>query len=871
VNLLLEYGADPNEVERNATPLTFACIHDRDDIASLLLSKGANPNPKDVALPISVSCLYGSFDCVELLIAKGANVNSMSRYSDTALMSACQGGFSQLVEKLVRIGADLEIVNPNGAAAIHFACKRADSNILQILLNASKNPKDYVNRKTSGGATPMIFVAEKGSVDCGKILSRYGADLDARDGEGKSPLFLACNAGHSDFVAWLLGESTRKNQKIDVEQRLPLLIAAEDNRISMAMHLMEYGAKADSTREDGLAPLFIASQNGHAEMAKLLIKFGANPNRKYKGWSPITIAIRNQKEEVAKVLLTSGPSIDVSTPDPTGYIPMMYAAKYNQLNVAKLLLDHDADKNWKEYSLPNGLNSLLLACNCKSQEVANLLLEKGSNPNHKMKKDESNPEGELTPLLLAVQNSMDTTIDTLLKHGADVNMSGTSGATPILIACEMNRFEIVEKLVQMGADVNARHVDGSNALYAACCIGNMEMVDLLIQKGAEINYVRKKDSSTPLYAACVNKKESVARKLLQSGADMNLGRSPLVGACYAGDVNIVKMLLDAGGDPNHYCNILSMDCITACFEKENSNNAQIFQLLRDKGLKFGENSFATACRYANLETVRNMVDMGVNVKGHWKDMNAIFACVSTGNNSILEYLLNLGISANDLTKGLTPLMITCNLKNLEASEILLKGGADPNILGKEATALYYAAASGSIELVKLLLKEGADPNLSRDGNTPISVACGGGHLEIVIELLNAGADPGIPRSDGVTPLLLACEYDKVKIKENFEKAHYILKENVVDILLQYSEKVKKLDLDAHAVDGTTPLFASVSKNNEYLVKRLLECGASASKACGGISPLQLALHYNYANVANLLAQADYTTSNMFFLPSQNYY
>lgn len=97
-------------------------------------------------------------------------------------------------------------------------------------------------------------------------------------------------------------------------------------------------------------------------------------------------------------------------------------------------------------------------------------------------------------------------------------------------------------------------------LHKAAYSGDTEDVALLLQEGADPN-VRDSQGNTPLYWAsfksgCSPTYSEAVEALLAAGADTTLrapeGNPPLVEACRAGSADVVRLLLQAGANPNHY-------------------------------------------------------------------------------------------------------------------------------------------------------------------------------------------------------------------------------------------------------------------------------------------------------------------------------
>ena len=116
-----------------------------------------------------------------------------------------------------------------------------------------------------------------------EALLREPQDPNQRDGQGRTPLFIASNEGHAKVV------------------RL----------------LMDAGADKDKATDNGWTPLCIASYKGHLEVVRLLVDAGADKDKATDvGWTPMRIASRKGHLEVVR-LLDGGAGKDKATCGPT--------------------------------------------------------------------------------------------------------------------------------------------------------------------------------------------------------------------------------------------------------------------------------------------------------------------------------------------------------------------------------------------------------------------------------------------------------------------------------------------------------------------------------------------------------------------------
>lgn len=123
----------------------------------------------------------------------------------------------------------------------------------------------------------------------------------------------------------------------------------------------------------------------------------------------------------------------------------------------------------------------------------------------------------------------------------------------LFIAAERGQLPLVLYLLDEGVDIDQRSIDGRTALYYASRVGNHGVVTALLERGAD-PLIADLNGSTPLIIATHFGHVRVVEALLAHGCgDVNHrtfagGMSALHVACWEGNVNVVRLLLEAGGD-----------------------------------------------------------------------------------------------------------------------------------------------------------------------------------------------------------------------------------------------------------------------------------------------------------------------------------
>jgi ankyrin repeat protein len=117
---------------------------------------------------------------------------------------------------------------------------------------------------------------------------------------------------------------------------------------------------------------------GDASAVKQLLVDGENPDElDSNGWSPLHWAARGGHVGVIHYLIEAGADVDIEGRFHSNWTPLLHAIHLDQEEVARVLMDHGADVNFRT---GGGLTALIMAAGRGQSELVKDLLDEGADP-----------------------------------------------------------------------------------------------------------------------------------------------------------------------------------------------------------------------------------------------------------------------------------------------------------------------------------------------------------------------------------------------------------------------------------------------------------------------------------------------------------
>lgn len=292
------------------------------------------------------------------------------------------------------------------------------------------------------------------------------------------------------------------------------------------------------------------------------------------------------------------------------------------------------------------------------------------------------------PLIEAVKQGNQSEIERLLKVGADINEQDSSFVSPLGYAVSFHP-ELVDFLLKHGADVRRGRAKGSSYIFAAAAQGESRLVKLLIQAGAQPN--TQEGNTTPLLEAARENYHETVKVLLDSGADPNSpGNSGLSPLMVAAQANALESARELLKDKRTRVSEVDRIGMTALHHAAAAGQTPMIFLLLD----FGADPTLSAPE-----------------KGTAADI-----AEQNGYSSIQEFL-NYEITQ---AQGQTPFMVAVRKGQTDTVENLLSSGrVNLNETTKDNTSALGNAVRFHPELVDLLLSKGASPDFGLIDGKPL--------------------------------------------------------------------------------------------------------------------------------------------------------
>jgi uncharacterized protein len=388
--------------------------------------------------------------------------------SGASLIEAVKAGQRDTVRALLKNRGAVNVPEADGTTALHWAVRADDAETVRLMIRAGAN----VNAANRQRVTPLSLAATNGNPAIARALLEAGADPNASGPDDETVLMTAARTGNPEVIEALLMRGANVNATESWQGQDALMWAALENNAAAVKTLVEHGADTNARSKELNFPEYRYETNG---MAVFQLPKG--------GWTAL-----------------------------------MYAARENAIDAAAALADLKVDLN--AVTRQEGTTALQLAIINVHYDLANLLLEKGADPNIQDSSgmtalyaavDMRAPANMLTRPEPKIRDKLDAAglAKALLAHGADPNArlkkpivgrhqnlvgdaSLGEGATALARASKTSDVPVMQLLLDGGADATLTLKDRTTTAIIAAGGGApeakmLEAIKLLVEHGVDVN------------------------------------------------------------------------------------------------------------------------------------------------------------------------------------------------------------------------------------------------------------------------------------------------------------------------------------------------------------------------------------------------
>ena len=195
-----------------------------------------------------------------------------NEYGMTALHMACRtGSFSRVRQLLAQPGADVNAVDAAGRTALLHACRRPVHGASLVAYLITQHGA-AVNACTPAGVTALHVACRANNAPAVRVLLSHGANVEGAAFGPETILHQACRRSHPEIVRLLVCQGAAHVNAALLDGTTPLHRAVYTGNLATVQCLVEHGAAAHRSNDQGVTPLHVAYTMQQYEIAEYLLE-----------------------------------------------------------------------------------------------------------------------------------------------------------------------------------------------------------------------------------------------------------------------------------------------------------------------------------------------------------------------------------------------------------------------------------------------------------------------------------------------------------------------------------------------------------------------------------------------------------------------
>ncbi len=462
------------------------------------------------ASPLQYAIFKGNTNIINTLLRFGADINRKDSLGNNALMYAASYGSAEVIDTLLNYSSNsYRVVDIYGDTPLHNAAALGNTNTLTALMN--RTPIN-INSQNIDGNTPLHLAVKNHNTNTYRFLLLKGADYTIKNYDGKTASDLLYNDG-IESIESIISNNTNLDNNFYTNNN-----NNSYNRSNTNMTNPLYEDNIEYTNgmnyNDNIFDVKVIQANNFAD--DLIYEYSDDKSVEdndyvepeantedysdiYKESKPLFDAIYNNNIDAMLKAISKG--IDINSKNAEGFTPLLYAINYDRLEAIKALLSY---KNAIDIEMT--LNNYTNTYSVKGKNFSGEVLFNGT-----------------TPLQYAVYKGNTNAVNLLIENGADLKKKDYNGHCSLFYASAFSDPNMINLLLKIDSSlVSERSLNGRTAMHFAAIHGNDDAISYYLSNTFLSINAKDNEGNTPLHYANEKGYSSTIELLIKRGAKTDI-------------------------------------------------------------------------------------------------------------------------------------------------------------------------------------------------------------------------------------------------------------------------------------------------------------------------------------------------------------